>query len=276
MQTRIGESSSVAIVDTPGFDDTERSDAEILTLITSFLMTQYQLGIPLKGVIYLHRITDPKMQGHALRNFRMFERICGDNALSNVVLLTTMWDKLRDEVEGLNRDQELREDFWSLMEEKGSYIARSDGSKEMAEAMIAMLLEKDSVVLEIQRELHEKKRLHETAAGQIMLPELQSRMSETDEYIRSLEARIREAERQRDKAQAESLEKQRRAARDQRRRDEVERRKLEARIAGETEEKIREAKKKSRWQSGIQIFVTVTGVAVSIVANLLPLFGFGI
>lgn len=82
-------------------------------------MSQYQLGIPLKGIIYLHRITDPKMQGSALRNFQMFQKICGENALGNVILLTTMWDKLKEEMEGLDRDQELREDFWSMMEERG-------------------------------------------------------------------------------------------------------------------------------------------------------------
>lgn len=277
MQTKIGENTSVAIVDTPGFDDTTRSDGEILALITSFLTTQYQLGIPLKGVIYLHRITDQRMQGSALRNFEMFQSICGEHALRNVVLLTTMWDKLINQVEGLDRDQELREDFWSIMEEKGSYIAPFDGSKEMAEAMIAMLLQKDPVVLEIQRELHDEgKRLEETSAGLIMLPEVHRRGQETNDYIRYLELRMQEAERERDHVKTESLARQRKAAEMQRRRDQREREKMEARIAEETDEKIKKAKKGSRWQSGFQIFATVTGVAVNIVINLLPLFGVGI
>lgn len=171
VQTKIGQDTSVAIVDTPGFDDTTRTDAEILTLITSFLTSQYQLGIPLKGIVYLHRITDNRMQGTSRRNFDMFQKICGSEALSNVVLLTTMWDKLPSEVEGLNRDQELRENWWSLMDDNGSYIIRFDGSRAMAEAIVALLLTKPPVVLDIQRELHDQgMSLDETAAGRVMLP----------------------------------------------------------------------------------------------------------
>lgn len=219
----------MAIVDTPGFDDTKRSDAEILTLITTFLTSQYQLGIPLKGIIYLHRITDNRMQGTSVRNFEMFKKICGETAMSNVVLLTTMWDKLTDELEGLDRDQELRENWWSVMEENGSYIARFDGSKEMAEAMIALLLYKEPVVLRIQKELHDQNlRLEETSAGQVMLPFVD---------------------------------------------DERDRDKLRARVGKKTQEKIQEEKKKYPWKDGLQIFVAITGFAVSVTVNLLQLFG---
>ena len=101
---------------------------------------QYKLGIPLKGIIYMHRITDNKMQGTAQRYFEMFKRLCGDHNMANVVLLTTMWNQLRDEGVGLRRDQELREQFWSVMESKGSYIRRFDGSRAMAEAVVCRLM----------------------------------------------------------------------------------------------------------------------------------------
>ncbi|KAJ4987558.1 hypothetical protein SVAN01_07015 [Stagonosporopsis vannaccii] len=109
--------NEVAIVDTPGFDDTDRPDAEILEEIVEFLCTQYELGIPLKGIIYMHRITDNKMSGSAVRYFEMFLRLCGEHNLENVVLLTTMWSELRDEARGLQREQELRRDYWTTMED---------------------------------------------------------------------------------------------------------------------------------------------------------------
>lgn len=126
VRTRIGR-QEVALVDTPGFDDTTRSDAEILERIVQFLCTQYELGIPLKGIIYMHRITDNRMSGSAQRYFEMFMRLCGDHNLENVVLLTTMWGEIKDEGKGLQRERELRREFWTEMEKNGSTIRRFDG-----------------------------------------------------------------------------------------------------------------------------------------------------
>jgi len=59
--------TKVLLIDTPGFDDSERSDTEILTEISKLLAAQYKLGVNLKGVIYLHRITDNRYQGSSVR-----------------------------------------------------------------------------------------------------------------------------------------------------------------------------------------------------------------
>ncbi len=61
---QIGQ-SKVLLIDTPGFDDSKRSDTEILTEISRLLATQYKLVVTLKGIIYLHRITDNRFQGSA-------------------------------------------------------------------------------------------------------------------------------------------------------------------------------------------------------------------
>ena len=46
------DGAKVAIVDTPGFDDSSGSDVNGLANIVGFLTAQYKLGIRLKGVIY--------------------------------------------------------------------------------------------------------------------------------------------------------------------------------------------------------------------------------
>ena len=159
----------MSVVDTPGFDDTYRSDDEILAEITQFLAVQYTMKIPLKGIIYLHRIYDNKMRGSARRHLELFRSICGDNALKNVILVTTCWDSVRPENlgEALRREQELVDKFWAPMQEKGSYIDQFNGSKESAEALILELVwQRDSVVLEIQRDVvDEQKEIAETEAG---------------------------------------------------------------------------------------------------------------
>lgn len=228
----------------------------------------------MKGIIYLHRIIDQKMQGSALRNFRVFQELCGESALQNVVLLTTMWDKLPNRLEGLDRDQQLREDFWALMETKGSYIASFDGSKEMAEAMVMMLAAKSGVVLNVQKELHDQQKpLGETAAGQLILPVVRRRMNGNSDEMRWLQARIEEAERQKDRAQERALAAERRKLEIQQEKHVREIERLNARIAKETEEKIAKEGKGSRWKSALGVFTSVTGLAVTVVFNLLPMFG---
>lgn len=46
----------------------------------------------LSGIVYLHRINQPRMQGSAKTNMPVFKKLCGDNALGNAILATTMWD----------------------------------------------------------------------------------------------------------------------------------------------------------------------------------------
>jgi hypothetical protein len=47
------------------------------------------------------------MAGTPLKNLRMFEKLCGKNALRNIILITTMWDEV-DEALGLQREKQLR------------------------------------------------------------------------------------------------------------------------------------------------------------------------
>jgi hypothetical protein len=54
---------TVYLIDTPGFDDTNRSDTEVLKEIARWLVASYKGKILLNGIIYLHRITDIRMQG---------------------------------------------------------------------------------------------------------------------------------------------------------------------------------------------------------------------
>jgi hypothetical protein len=56
------------------------------------------------------------MQGSAKSNILLFRKLCGDNALQNVVLATTMWD-ITEECLCVKREQELmdRKEFWGYM-----------------------------------------------------------------------------------------------------------------------------------------------------------------
>ncbi len=257
----------VALVDTPGFDDTKRSDAEILEQIVEFLCAQYELGIPLKGIIYMHRITDNKMSGSALRYFEMFMRLCGERNLENVVLLTTMWSDLRDPGKGMERERELRRDFWSTMERRGSTIRQFDGSKSMAEAFVCRLMRKQDIVLDIQEELVDQgKRLDQTKAGQLMVPQIDSEIVESEQKIRELNKR-RDYGEDPNNMEVNALERRRGSLLQQRQR-------LQAKPGAKIAEKIEGERRRDRMMSKLSIFGTILGLAVTVTVNaILPLAG---
>jgi hypothetical protein len=171
---------TVYLIDTPGFDDTHRSDTDVLKDIAFFLNSIYAKKIKLAGLIYLHRITDVRMQGSALKNLHMFERLCGEDCFPHIVLATTMWGILgqngMDFDVGVEREKTLRSDdkFWGYMEKKGSRVMRHDRNTESAQEILSYLLDKRvAVVLDIQRQMvDEAQTLDETAAGQFVQKEL--------------------------------------------------------------------------------------------------------
>lgn len=81
----------VWLLDTPGFDDTTRLDSVVVKDIAYWLTGAYTKKVQLAGILYLHRITNVRMQSSALRNLRLFNELCGSNNLKSVVLATTHW-----------------------------------------------------------------------------------------------------------------------------------------------------------------------------------------
>ncbi|KAF8132017.1 hypothetical protein EV363DRAFT_1164405 [Boletus edulis] len=168
---------NVVLVDTPGFDDTERSDAEILRSIADWLKVTYQNQIKLSGLLYLHRISDVRMAGTPLRNLSVFKDLCGDNKMKNIVLVTTMWDEFEDKSIGFEREEELFSDFWKDMILLGSRTCRFQGTRESAWEIINHLdLEgsaKKCTPLKIQQEMVDRGlQLHETTAAKTFVRSL--------------------------------------------------------------------------------------------------------
>jgi len=132
----------LVLVDTPGFDDTNKSDLEILQMVSDWLKKIYQKEINLAGIIYLHRITDNRMAGTPHRNLRMFGELCGDHAVQKVVLVTTMWDKIQKDTSApVRREKELFENYWKTMINFGASTARFLNSADSAWKIVDLILE---------------------------------------------------------------------------------------------------------------------------------------
>ncbi|KAL4062804.1 P-loop containing nucleoside triphosphate hydrolase protein [Scleroderma yunnanense] len=156
--------ASVVLVDTPGFDDTKKSDLEILESIANWLGETYKEGALLSALLYFHRITDNRMAGTPLKNLRVFQRLCGNNAMSQIVLTTTMWDEVDEE-----------EAIWKPMIAQGSTTFRYLNTQESAMELIVQLVAKKRREVRLQKEIANKHmELRETSAGQ----ELHSRLDQ--------------------------------------------------------------------------------------------------
>jgi hypothetical protein len=173
---RYNDNTNVYLIDTPGFDDTHRSDVDVLMDITDWLSDSFGNGVKLSGMLYFHRITDVRMQGSSHKNLAMFKALCGIAQFRNVILVTTMWEHV-SEHDGLRRETQLKEteDFWECMIREGSITERHYNNQASAKRIVEIVLKKEigSVELEIQTELvKERRELHDTAAGKTLEAEI--------------------------------------------------------------------------------------------------------
>ena len=191
----LGEGEVIYLVDTPGFDDSDRSDIEILLEITAWLTEAHKEKLKLSGIIYLHRIPDVRVGGVGVANLQMFRALCGDTNLESVVLATTMWDQV-DKATGESREVMLMQDtnLWAPMIGHGSKVMRHDNKKVSGSEILRYLLERRTrVTLEIQKELvDENKQLDATQAGHALITEMERLKKGYEEKLAKLERRLEE------------------------------------------------------------------------------------
>jgi hypothetical protein len=196
------------LIDTPGFDDTHKGDADILCEIADWLDQAYTRQIKLTGIVYLHRIFDNRLAGSAMKNLRMFRKLCGDQGLGSVVLVTTQWSRVSLE-EGEQRELELRSkpSMWKTLLEKGANIWRQDKDKASAFQILQFLIKRGRrTYLNIQEEMASGAKLEDTAAGSEVLEDIKKAQAKFDEEMTGLREEMKEAIAQRDREKQEEVE----------------------------------------------------------------------
>ncbi|KIM82904.1 hypothetical protein PILCRDRAFT_820198 [Piloderma croceum F 1598] len=168
----------VVLVDTPGFDDTYKSDLEILAMIAEWLVETYQSKSNLAAIIYVHDISESRMKGSALKNLRIFATLCGQKAMPNVIIVTTKWTEVPIE-RGVRREQELKAGFWNDMIADGCEIARFEDTYESAWSIIGGLGDRHRPQVLLP---------HEIVDSELQLPQTQAGITlheELEELIKS-------------------------------------------------------------------------------------------
>ncbi|KAH7385572.1 P-loop containing nucleoside triphosphate hydrolase protein [Phaeosphaeria sp. MPI-PUGE-AT-0046c] len=270
---------TVAAVDTPGFDDDEDSDAAVLAKISRFLIAQHLLGIKLKGIIFLHSINTVRFSGSHKRYLDTFRRLCGEEAFKNVALVTTMWERENHDTK-YQRDAALQSGPWADLIAKGAYVFQYDGTSDMAQTIVRLLMIKKETVLQIQKELTEDRgKLECTTAGADLASELDKKLEACQKEIQSLRQQKETAEQRHDDTSVKRLQAQIETKRQKQIKQMKSRDALRPKLAEETDKSIKEADqvkrtKGERWRNRLQIFVTVLSPIVGIAAHfLIPLAG---
>lgn len=147
------------------------------------------------------------------KNFEMFQTLCGNKALRNVVIVTDMWEEVNLQVGNAHGAELAKEGtLFKPALEKGAQMARHENTIPSAENVIRLVLDNHPLPLRIQEELvGEGKDISQTSAGeelnrvlsakirrhQLVMQEMQHVMRSKDgETKRGLEIEIERMQRE--------------------------------------------------------------------------------
>ena len=139
------------------------------------------------------------MDGSSLKNLRMFRKLCGPDALENVLLTTTQWSNVNPAL-GKEREDNLRDgDFWGGFLSRGASLERFMGTRESGLELIRKLMKKEPKPLDIQEQMvNQGMVLAETEAGQFINEELISLQKKYNEDMKTLERERQDAIKEKD------------------------------------------------------------------------------
>jgi hypothetical protein len=180
----------------------------ILSYTMSRRNHRYEQGSTLAGVLYFHRISDFRMGGISTRNFSMFRKLCGDNTLQNVVVVTNMWGEVTPQVGDAREAELIKEDiFFKPVLDKGARMARHGNTVPSAEDIIRLVLNNHPLPLRIQEELvNEHKDISETGAGEELNREINAQIRRHQQEMRVLKEEMEQAMKDKDEETRKELE----------------------------------------------------------------------
>ncbi|KAH7010113.1 P-loop containing nucleoside triphosphate hydrolase protein, partial [Ilyonectria destructans] len=199
---------NIYLIDTPGFNDTNRSDIDTLGILAAYLGASYANGVRIHGIILLHPISDNRISGSSLRNIEMLKAVCGFTSYDNLAIATTMWPDgpaLDEKTKLEQRETELVTDerFFGSLVARGAKMFRHkesdcrDNGRETASAhcilihLIHQLERSQPSALHLQREIIDQgKALSDTAAGIVAASYLHKARCEHEHRLKELKAEM--------------------------------------------------------------------------------------
>lgn len=185
----------IYLIDTPGYDDTNRTDTETLKTFVKWLELKEVANVKLSGLIYLHRITDDRIGGSAAKNLTMMQNLVGEDNLKNVMLVTSRWEGMTSEDDlyvAEEREKELKNQggYWHAMLNFGASYHRYDNKVETAKEIIKQLVHNSPAFLQIQKELKEGLSLGDTAAGKALIEKYEKDRLEQEKKLKAQQVEL--------------------------------------------------------------------------------------
>ena len=191
-------------IDTPGFDDSRLSDAEVLTKLARFLSSLHDKGQKIHGVIFIHRITDVRLSGSSMKTVQIIKRICGEQWRGRYAFVTSMWDLVVDRDAAIRREKELvrHTQFWGDMHSGDYRVFRIHSESNLpAQKVMSWYLDRpresldSSPLLQLVKEIKSGQLVSGTEAGQFVGGELSKQRQRHVDAVEALERHIVTAER---------------------------------------------------------------------------------
>ncbi|GAB1317035.1 GTP-binding protein A [Madurella fahalii] len=175
---------SIALIDTPGFDDDTRSDVEILEQLAKWMAEQgHMIKKQLDGLILLQPITAHRVGGTERKRTRLLKNILGEDAYKHVIIATTMWEQIKDENDMKERLNGRRDDLWGDMVTRGTEIVKHANNKDSAHEIIRKIIrisEKSGKLHPLlQKELVKNPLVVESTAGKDVKRQLENNIELT-------------------------------------------------------------------------------------------------
>ena len=151
------------------------------------------------------------MGGVSVRNLRVFRKLCGDDALKNVVIVTNRWDDVQEKDRGAmgEREKELMETpgkFFEPLIAAGGRFLRHDNTAGSARRIMEAFLKNHPIPLQIQLEMRDGKTLEETAAGSELGAEMKKLQDKHSNEMKNWKEQMAEATAAEDEAMKNELE----------------------------------------------------------------------
>jgi len=214
-------SGSIHLADTPGFDDTQRTDYEILEELMSWLKRS---GDALTAIVYLHPINHERLRGSSRKMIRTVQKMLGPQCFRMVLLVTTFWNEVEEAV-GAAREKELlgSEDGWKPFRDGGATVERMGREYGQFVGVLERMAMATPMRTRAQEEMASGARLEDTMAGMALIDEDAAAVQRE---------RLKKAK---DQARAQGVKREKKAAEEQKSRGEAQRRGLQAEMRQKNE-----------------------------------------
>lgn len=170
------EGREVILYDTPGLDESEGINSEILRAFASRFVTAYNMGIRINGFIFMQSVAEPRVSESERSQLQLISTMVGPANYSHIAIATTMWDQISPNF-GKRNEVNRADDVWKDVLNGGAEILQYRNTKDSAQEILQHLmsnLDKFSpFALKLQQDLlHQQGYLGKTEAGMHLQAEL--------------------------------------------------------------------------------------------------------